>query len=295
MKIIVLSDVHGNLPALEVVLNEVERRAPDMLVVNGDLVNRGPNSLACLQLLQEQSCMVHFVRGNHESFTLEAQQQRLDKQDNLYSLHQFAQWTASQLGDEALKFISSWQKNIDISELDGGSSFHITHGSRLGERDGISATTPDNRLMDKLGSHRDLFVASHTHKAMMKVFQGRIIVNTGSVGQPLDDDERASFAEFTYSATGWHVEPIRLAYDRQRALQDYSTSGFISQAGPMPVLIYCEHRLSTMCVGPMMNQYYKAIESGSIRLNDAVQEFLQNSGLTDKLKDWDIDYRSIFE
>lgn len=295
MKIIVLSDVHGNLPALEVVLEEVERRAPDMLVVNGDLVNRGPHSLACLQLLQQQSRTVHFVRGNHESFTLQTQQEKLDKKDNLYSLHRFADWTARQLGDEAMQFISSWQKNIDFSELDGGSSFHITHGSILGERDGISAATPDEQLINKLGSHRDLFVASHTHKAMIKEFQGRLIVNTGSVGQPLDGDGRASFAEFSYTSSGWNVEQIRLSYDRQRALEDYYSSGFIAQAGPMPVLIYCEHRLGTSCVGPMMNKYFRNIESGSIGLNEAIREYLQQTGLVDKLKSWKVDYQSIFE
>lgn len=295
MKIIVLSDVHGNLPALEVVLDEVEKRAPDMLVVNGDLVNRGPHSLACVNLLQALPGKIHYIRGNHESFTLQAQEQTLHSEDKLYSLHQFADWTARQLGSEVLQFISTWQENIDFSDLDGGSSFHITHGSMLGERDGISESTPDDALSDKLGSHRDLFVASHTHKAMMKEFQGRIIVNTGSVGQPLDNDQRASLAEFTYTTAGWHVEQIRLAYDQQRALQDYSSSGFITEAGPMPVLIYCEHRLSSMCVGPMMNKYYKAIAEGSIGLNDAVQEYLLQTGLMDKLKGWNVDYSAIYK
>lgn len=295
MKIIVLSDVHGNLPALETVLDEVARRAPDMLVINGDLVNRGPNSLACLQLLQQQSVDLHYLRGNHESFTLQAAEKRLDHGDSLYPLHQFAEWTSQQLGTEALGFISTWEKNIDFSELDNGSSLHITHGSILGERDGISATTSDAALIDKLGNHRDLFVASHTHKAMMKKFQGRLVVNTGSVGQPLDGDERASFAEFCYGTNGWSVEQIRLKYDRQRALDDYNNSGFISQAGPMPLLIYCEHRLSTMCVGPMMNKYYKAIESGRIGLNEALREYLQQTGLMNRLIEWKLDYSALQE
>ncbi|MDH5359976.1 MAG: metallophosphatase family protein [Gammaproteobacteria bacterium] len=293
MKIIVISDVHGNLPALEAVLNEIERRVPDMLVVNGDLVNRGPNSRACLNLLQRQSFNLHFIRGNHESFTLDASETPLNPGDNLYSLHQFAHWTAEELGEEALRFLSTWNKNIDMTDLDGGSSFHITHGSVLGERDGISEKTPDDVLLDKLGSHRDLFVASHTHKAMKKYFKGRIVVNTGSVGQPLDEDERASFAEFRYDAGGWSVEPIRLKYDRQSALDAYTTSGFVSQAGPMPLLIYCEHRLSRMCVGPMMNQYYKAINSGTISLHDAINEYLQKTGLMEKIIEWDLDYSAL--
>ena len=294
MKIIVISDVHGNLPALEVVLQEVERRAPDMLVVNGDLINRGPNSLACLELLRQRRGITHYVRGNHEAFTLQAHQEGMDKTDNFHTLRQFAHWTAKQLGEDALHYISTWQAHIDADRLDGGSSFHITHGSVLGDRDGISASTRDDMLAAKLGEPRALFVASHTHKAMQKMYQGRLIVNTGSVGQPLDEDERASFAEFTHTAAGWQVDQIRLQYDRPRALSDYLSSGFIHQAGPMPLLIYCEHRLSRMCVGPMMHQYYELIESGALSLHVAVEEYLKSTGLLQKLKDWKVDSGSLY-
>ncbi len=68
MKLAVLSDIHGNVPALQAVVEHVEAWGPDHVIVNGDIVNRGPYSLECLQAVQEKQAVQgwQLLRGNHE-------------------------------------------------------------------------------------------------------------------------------------------------------------------------------------------------------------------------------------
>jgi len=73
MKIAILSDVHGNLLALQAVKADIEGWRPDLVVVAGDVVNGGPNSKACTQIVkrQQKSYNWQVLRGNHEDYVIE--------------------------------------------------------------------------------------------------------------------------------------------------------------------------------------------------------------------------------
>lgn len=275
MKIAVLSDIHGNLPALQQVLDDVERWAPDEVIVNGDLVNRGPYSLACLQLLLQRLPAVRLLRGNHEDFVLSCDEARHDPGHHTFDLRRFTHWTHAQLGD-AVAQLRRWADHIDLTEPDGG-ALHITHGSRLGNRDGISPRTDDADLPAKLGERRDLFVTSHTHKPMVREFNGTLVVNTGSVGSPFDDDPRASYGRFIFDGGRWRVEVRRVAYDKVCAERNFVTSGFLEQGGPLTMLMLDELRHSRMYLGPWMRRYLTAVQDGEITVAAAVEEFRRSA------------------
>ena len=71
MKIVALYDIHGNLPALEAVLQEVEQEAPDLILVGGDIVS-GPMPRATLERLLSLGNKVRFIRGNADRESLSA-------------------------------------------------------------------------------------------------------------------------------------------------------------------------------------------------------------------------------
>lgn len=274
MKLAILSDIHGNLPALEAVLEDLVQWRPDEVVMNGDLVNRGPYSRAALLQLKAALPNCRMLKGNHETFVLGNSARPLDEDDPMADLHRFTRWSAEQLGTELLDEIAGWETSWDRDGLDGRASFHITHGSRLGNRDGIGPHTPDEALAVKLGSPRDLFVASHTHVAMQRRFNGTVVVNTGSVGQPLDGDPRAAYGRFTLDDDGWKPELVRVAYDKQRARDDFVKSGFLEIGGPFAGLIYREHEENARYIGPFMHRYKQAIEAREISLRAAVEVYL---------------------
>ncbi len=273
MKIAVLSDVHGNLPALAAVLDDIAGWRPDRVVVNGDLVSRGPYSLECLRLMQERFPAACYLTGNHETYVLRCADESADPNSPTLEIDRFADWTVAKLGP-ALEEIRGWGDHLDLTELDQGASVHITHGSRLGNRDGISARTPDGDLPAKLGAPRDLFVGSHTHKPLQRRFNGTLVVNTGSVGQPMDGDPRAAYGRFTLDNGRWQAHIGRVVYDKAQAERDFVDSGFLAEAGPMARLIYLELHQSRPHVGPGRQAYLEAVKLRQLSVTEAVERYL---------------------
>jgi len=272
MKIAVLSDIHGNVPALEAVLADLDQWGPERVVVNGDLINRGPNSLPVLQMLLERLPTAVFLKGNHETYVLQCLEEDFPRDGPRYEMHRFAWWTFHQLGEE-MRRVASWAANMDLTDLDGG-SLHFTHGSRLGNRDGISPRTTDEELPAKLGDRRDLFVASHTHLPMIRDFQGVLVVNSGSVGAPFDRDPRSAYARLSFSRGRWLAEIRRLEYDRERAMRDYEESGFCAGGGPLTRVMLKEMELSRGLMAPWLRAYRDAVSAGELTLEASVERFL---------------------
>lgn len=275
MKIAVLSDIHGNVPALEAVLGDIDQWAPDTVIVNGDLVSRGPYSLECLRMLQGRGD-VRFLTGNHETFVLHCVDTPPDPTDTTAELRRIGDWTCAQLG-EAVEEIRSWRPHLDLT-LPGGRTLHVTHGSRLGDRDGIHPETEREALVEKLGEPRDLFVASHTHRPLIRSFGQTLVVNTGSVGQPFDGDPRACYGRFCLSNDRWEGDIARVAYDRAQAERDFVESGFLSEAGPMARMIHRELRECRAHIAPWRRRYMGAVKAGEISVHAAVEAYLRGLG-----------------
>jgi putative phosphoesterase len=272
MKIAVLSDVHGNLPALEAVLEDIACWRPDEVIVNGDLVNRGPLSLDVLQLLQREHPKARFLRGNHENWLVRASAQAPDLDSPTYEIDRFAHLALRQLG-KAIEEVAHWDDHLDLTDLEGG-SLHITHGSRKGDRHGISPETEGDELEERLGDPRDLFIGSHTHRAFSRYHNGNLVVNTGSVGQPFDNDERAAYVQLQFHQGRWSADSVRVAYDRERAIADFERSGFLEEGGALTRVIFREFLEARVHVGPWRRNYLAAVQAGEISVVDAVARYL---------------------
>jgi len=273
VKICVLSDVHGNLPALEAVVEDIEQWRPDHVIVNGDLVSRGPYSLRCLRLIRERLPHSRLLAGNHEELVVQCAGQAPRPEDPTFDLRRFAHWTAEQLG-AAVADIQGLEDHLDLSDSAGGSAVHVTHGSMLGNRDGIHVETAEAALPAKLGDPRDLFIASHTHKPMVRRFDETLVVNVGSVGQPFDGDPRAAYGRFSFRDGAWRAEIARVSYDKTQAERDLADSGFMDEGGPLARIIQHELRHSQMHAGRWMSRFLHGIKAGEISVAEAVDEYL---------------------
>lgn len=274
MKIAVLSDVHGNLPALEAVLEDIDQWGAERVVANGDLVNRGPDSPGVLNRLRERQPAAVTLRGNHETFVLACLRDDFPTAGIRGRVKRFARWTFEQLGPSTIEAIQGWADHLDLDHLEGG-AVHFTHGSRLGNRDGVHPRTPETDLGPKLGDPRDLFVASHTHWPMVREYQGNLVVNTGSVGSPFDRDPRACYARLSFSGGRWRAAIRRIAYDRDAAERSFEDSGFLPGAGPLGRLMLYEFRLSRGLMGPWMRAYHQAVLDGDLDLEESVDRLLR--------------------
>lgn len=273
MKLAVLSDVHGNLPALEAVLEDIATWQPDRVIVNGDLINRGPDSIGVYRLLQEVRPRAVLVKGNHEVFTLRCADRPVPAPDDpRYHLEGFGRYTVRQMG-AALEEVRPWPDHMDLDTGDGG-TLHITHGSRLGHREGIQPDTEGEELRAKLGAQRDLFIASHTHKPFIRQLDETLLVNTGSVGAPFDRDPRASYGRVQFSSGRWQAAIVRVPFDRQRAEWCFAHSGFLDEGGPFARIMLTELRQARGHMGPWMRRYQQAVLDGAVTVEAAVTEYL---------------------
>lgn len=221
MRTALISDIHGNLAALEAVLADIDRHAPDRIVSLGDNVGYGPQPRECLELVRKRCALV--LMGNHEHAVLNGA-------EHFTPLARIAiDWTAQQLRDpETLAYISALKP---AKLLDGAL---LVHGS---VRDPLfdyvrEADSPwmFYRLVQTLREDFkdfDLCFVGHNHRAFLGTELGYIFpheerrkfqlegqkayVSIGSTGQPRDGDRRSSWVLFD----GKSVEYHRVDYDRQ--------------------------------------------------------------------------------
>ncbi len=234
MKIAIFSDVQANLPAMETAVEQILAWHPDLVVMAGDLVNRGPSSLACLELFdrlrQERGWLP--VKGNHEAWILrcarEAPKTELEEQ-----MRRFADWTYRQLRPR-IEALEGWPDHLCLHGGDDASWIHVTHGTMASNRQGISLNVPDEEIRGTLPPDLALFVTAHTHRPLERVLDGTPILNVGSVGSPFDGDPRGSYALLEPRAGRWHWEIVRFEYDRERAERDFWSPDSLTKADRWP-------------------------------------------------------------
>lgn len=280
MKIVVLSDIHGNRPALETAVADIEKWQPDIVVVNGDVVNRGPRSKSCLDLiLQKQQAGWQLVKGNHEEYLMDCGRPDSPDAGPPFELVRFAQWTFEQIGARRVFQFAQWPDIFSWAAPDG-SEFRVTHASMDNNRDGIYPRLRDDEIRQKIAPPPAVFVTSHTHVPFMRQIEQTMVVNIGSVGAPFDDDRRLSYGRFTWTKQqGWQAKIVRLPYDYLQIERDYAESGFLSEGGPLAQLMLVELRRARGLVFRWASRYQQRMLAGDISMEESVRALLEDMDL----------------
>lgn len=179
MRVAALSDIHGNLPALEAVLAEVAREAPDLIVVCGDVAS-GPLPVETLNLLMTNLTGARFLHGNADRSLVAG----YDGSPKPRLAGPAADWCAAQLSKEHRDFLASFPAEVRL-EIDGLGRVLCCHGSPRGDEEIMTLATPEDRLREMTaGSDADVIVCGHTHMQFDRIVDGVRIINPGSVGMP---------------------------------------------------------------------------------------------------------------
>lgn len=274
MKIAVLSDIHGNLPALEVVAADIERWGADLTVVNGDVVNRGPLPQICWAFVQErrEESGWRVVGGNHEQYVAEWQDPDVPRQGAAFEVNRSSYWTYRKLGAEASALVELPEQETVIDP--GGGEVRITHGSMRGNTDGIYPETEAAELAEQIAPAPTVFCTGHTHRPLLRRLNGTLVVNSGSAGTTFDGDPRASYAQLVWERGSWQARIVRLPYDRAHAARDFVESGFMAEAGPVVRIFFEEWWQARPMIYRWTQQYQAAVLAGEIGLAAAVDAFL---------------------
>lgn len=276
MKLAIISDIHGNEPALHAVIDHVDAWQPDQVVVGGDVVNRGPRSFECLRLIQKRKHSQGWrtVRGNHEDYVIKQAEPDTVRSGSQFEINRISYWTYQQLNGD----IAALAAMPDYASVSGpdGSEVRVTHASMSSNRDGIFPGTSDESLRQKIAPAPAVFCTAHTHYPLTRRIDDTLVVNTGAVGSPADGDTRASYAQLTWQSGQWHAEIIRVDYDRQQTEHDFKVSGFFKGGGPIAQLLHIEWRMAQHFFPLWSYQYEKHVLDGEIALEESVRKFLDD-------------------
>ena len=220
MRTAVISDIHGNLEALEAVLRHVEGQRIDSIWCLGDVVGYGCDPVRCLELVKA-NCGIT-LRGNHEAVVLGLLPSEV--------LNEFAReamaWTIDQLGEAELELMRGYRVDAVVDDA------YLVHASPHEPEWWHYVFTPDAASAAFRDLHHNLCFFGHTHVPMIFSMpaEGQIrqrtghdflpdkdvkyLVNVGAVGQPRDSDPRACYAIF--DADEYEITYHRLEYDIQQ-------------------------------------------------------------------------------
>lgn len=193
MKVAALYDIHGNLPALEAVLQEIRQAGVDHVVVGGDMVP-GPMPREALRLLLDLDLPVQFIHGNGELAML-AQMAAKDEDSVTYwgttsgkplpeQFRPVYRWTVQQLYPDYEPELASWPKTLRLN-IDGLGEVLFCHSTPRSETEIFTRLTPEERLMPLLEElNVSVVVCGHTHMQFDRMVGKTRVVNAGSVGEP---------------------------------------------------------------------------------------------------------------
>jgi predicted phosphodiesterase len=184
-RVAALYDIHGNLPALEAVLEELQQLSVDAIVVGGDVLP-GPMPRECLELLRAYRIPTAFIHGNGESAAIESLRGGpLEKVPEAF--RPAVEWSARQVPDEIATAMQAWPTTLQL-EIDGVGDTLFCHASPRNDTEIFTRLSPDERIRTMFaGTPSDLAVCGHTHMQFDRTVDTIRVVNAGSVGMPFGD------------------------------------------------------------------------------------------------------------
>lgn len=213
MRIVVMSDVHGNVVALEAVLADIRRHAaPDALIVAGDLALVGPRPAEALATLRSLDAL--FVMGNCDRYVVDREP---DAQ---------VQFVLDQLSDDDLAFMAALPFGQRV-EAAPGHELLVVHANPRNLEDPIKPDLHDSLVRPLLeGVDAELVAFGHYHVPFTRQLERWRLVDVASVGLPRDGDPRAVYAQLTWDGAAWQAEHRRVEFDAEAVARDYRDVGF---------------------------------------------------------------------
>jgi putative phosphoesterase len=181
-RVAALYDIHGNLPALEAVLQDLRQADVDHVVVGGD-VFPGPMPRDTIARLLSLEIPVQFIRGNGDRVVL-AQMAGSESSEVPEPFREGVRWVARQLDPEHQRILADWPKTLRV-DIRGLGEVLFCHATPRNDTDVFTRLTPEQRLLPIFqGLDVPLVVCGHTHMQFDRTIGGIRVVNAGSVGMP---------------------------------------------------------------------------------------------------------------
>lgn len=224
--VLLLSDIHGNLPALEAVLEDVKHLEFEAILCNGDMIY-GSKPNECLERLLDLDAIM--IAGNIETSIIRLYAKLLPPE--IYQCDQFAftRHIAKILKKENLLALYKIPQKLVINDLLPGSILMV-HGSPDDQYELIMPNKKKERFEEVMEAlEEDFIIFGHTHQQWNKKHANKWAINSGSVGLPLNGIPKAQYTIITYEENrldSIQINQKLVAYDNHQAYADFEEAGF---------------------------------------------------------------------
>jgi len=216
MRVAILADIHGNLPACEAVLEDIARVAPDYIVAAGDLALRGAHPRETVELLFDRCHAL--IMGNTDCYLAGNYLGGAYRERDHWKT-ELLQWSRDQLGEAWLKRLGSMPFSTRYSPRRGQDLF-VCHANPRNLEDSLDPTLDENtvrRYFQNLDAAAVAF--GHLHFPYRRRVGRLLIADVASAGIPRDGDLRPAYGVFTFTPRGWRVQIRRVRYPVRKATQ----------------------------------------------------------------------------
>lgn len=272
-RLAILSDIHGNLPALEAVISDLENFDVDHVIVAGDVINFGPLSSRVTELVIEKRWSV--IRGNNEYFLVDYNTPRAPAEWS--DPVQFAPtaWMDRQFDKRLKTVIGSWPDTLNLRFQDAP-PVQVFHGMPNDPWDSIYWTLTDEEIEKLLSDvEANYVICGHTHLPMDRQSGSWRVFNPGSVGVPLDGMFSASYMILEGNEQGWTPSFRRIPFDYETVIEEFERSGYNRESGPLGRLVVEIYKTARPLLGFLR---WREIHRPDALLTDAlVDEYLSTA------------------
>lgn len=228
IRIALLSDIHGNVAALDAALVEVRREAPDVIALCGDYVLNGPRPCETVDRVRElESAGAVVIQGNTDiaaaDLDLAAAFPWFDEVPRVNVVA--SEWAHDELGDERL----AWLRRLPAERrihVDDEPLVLICHASPGSQTAGLGTDLDPASVVERVARTDARIVAcGHTHIQDVRDLGWKQVVNPGSCGYAFDGDPGAAWAILELDGDDVRVDLRRTAYDTRPVIDEVSQRG----------------------------------------------------------------------
>jgi len=221
----VITDIHGNLPALEAALGRIDELAIEQVYCGGDLVGYGPHPNEVCALIEERG--IPTIYGNYDYAIARDEHDcgcaYIDQRDRELG-QDSVEWTLVNTNQASRDFMRALP--FDLHFEVGGVRVHLVHGSPRKVNEYLFEDKRASLYERLAGAETDrALVFGHTHKPWVQEYGGVLFVNCGSVGKPKDGDPRGAFAVLRPAGDTVDVTIERVGYDADAVAAEVRRAG----------------------------------------------------------------------
>ncbi|MBV7272910.1 metallophosphoesterase family protein [Clostridiaceae bacterium UIB06] len=212
MKIAVISDIHGNVEALKTALENIEEKKVDTIICLGDLVGYGPYPNEVVEIIKSKKIMN--ILGNYDAAVLEEKFNYIrDNEVNKFCMP----WAAKELSAENKSYLRSLPRQVILKYEN--KKIYFVHGSVRSINEYLKeGCTEAEEVMNTFDG--DILVCAHTHIPYERFYNGKLLLNDGSVGKPKIGRPNGTYLIISVDKDTIETDIVEFTYDYEKTAKD---------------------------------------------------------------------------